>query len=119
MSFSSWVAWKLSLVLRGIAVLEYPNTAALAVGIKSLYDQTVAFEGQRELTQYNTKVKYIPWQEQILMLFPGIGRVRAQILVKKYGSIANIFFCEGDDWPLKTPSWDEFFAGFTQWIDVQ
>ena len=36
-SFNSWQAWKLSMSLRDILVLEYPNTAALATAMFSLY----------------------------------------------------------------------------------
>ena len=117
-SFASWNAWKLSIALRGIMVLEYPNTAALANGMLSLYNQTINAPSERVITQYSTTVKYVAWQESVLRQFPGIGPVRSSLLLKQYGNLSNIFFCEGDDWPLIHPSWDEFFQGATQWIEV-
>ena len=117
-SFASWNAWKLSIALRGIIVLEYPNTSALANGMLSLYNQTVNASNNRVITQYSTTVKYVSWQEQVLRQFPGIGPARSQLLFKTYGNLANIFFSEGEGWPLKSPSWDDFFQGFTGWIET-
>lgn len=115
-SFISWTAWKLSMSLRGIFVLEYPNTAALASAMLSMYNQTKDAPAQRTMSQYNTTVKYVPWQEQVLRQFPGIGAVRAKLLLNKYGTLFNIFQCEGDHWPLRNPSWDTFMQGATEWL---
>ena len=108
-SYNAWTAWKTKVSLSGVHVIECVNSQDMALRLLALYT-TSGETSMTPIKSYAAGLKEAHWQENMLYQVPGIGQVKATVLLDKYGNWVNLLNSQGQGWPITNPNWQQFIA---------